>query len=121
MMILMLRLISNDQCNGTNKTGTIIATIVAATTSTTTANANNDDVDNNNHHRMIVNNVSAINNSTSDRNRNININSNSNIGSNSNRNLGHAREPSRDRVPLVRGAARCIVTYVASCDPFKLL
>ena len=41
MMILMLRLISNDQCNGTNKTGTIIATIVAATTSTTTAHDNN--------------------------------------------------------------------------------
>ena len=36
MMILMLRLISNDQCNGTNKTGTIIATI--------------DDVDRNNHY-----------------------------------------------------------------------
>ena len=41
MMILMLKLISNYQCNGTNNTGTIIATIVAATTSTTTANANN--------------------------------------------------------------------------------
>ena len=60
MMILMLRLISNDQCNGTNKTGTIIASIVAATTSTTTANANNDDVDNNNHYNKNYNHNNII-------------------------------------------------------------